>query len=74
MSWLAQSPGLYPTQNVWMMVKRQTDSKVFKYGKDLITLIEKEWIATPIQSIHKLIDLMRSRYQELIKNKGLATN
>ena len=48
MSWLAQSPDLNPTENVRMMVKRHIDTKILKYDKNFMTLIEKEWIVVPI--------------------------
>ena len=48
MSWLAQSADLNPSENISMMVKRQIDSKIFKYDKDLMTLIAKMWTAVPI--------------------------
>ena len=37
-----------PTENVWMMLKRQIDSNIFKNDKGFMTLIEKEWIAIRI--------------------------
>ena len=48
MLWFAQFPDLKPSENIWMMVKRQIDSNIFQYSKDLMTLLEKEWIAIPI--------------------------
>ena len=74
MLWFAQFPDLKPSENIWMMVKRQIDSNIFQYSKDLMTLLEKEWIAIPIQSINKLTALMANRYQEFMKNKGLDSN
>ena len=73
MPWPAPSADLNPSENIWMMVKRQIGNKIFQNGNDLMIQIEKEWNAIPIEYINKLIASMSNRCREVIKNKGFAT-
>ena len=54
MSCVAQSSDQSSTENVWLRLKYQIGKNFFNNCKDLMTLIEEEWIGIPNVTISKM--------------------
>ncbi len=73
LDWPANSPDLYPIENIWDIVKRNMRNKRPKNADELKATVKETWASIPPQQCHKLITSMPRRIEAVIKAKGAPT-
>lgn len=73
MQWPAQSPDLNPIENLWDAVERRIRDRSYSNQHELFAAIQSAWSDIPKSIIDRLIDSMKRRCEEVIKNFGYAT-
>ncbi len=73
LDWPANSPDLYPIENIWGIVKRKMRNKRPKNSDELKATFKETLASIPLQQCHKLITSMPRRIEAVIKAKGAPT-
>lgn len=74
MQWPAQSPDLNPIEMLWIDVDKEIKRQRPKSKDQLFQVIQQAWNAIPGLRCRKLVESMKRRCREVIKNKGMATS
>ncbi len=64
------SPDVNPIENLWEMVRKPLEKKLFKKRESLENAIKRQWKALPKKLAVKLVESMENRVSELIERKG----
>jgi len=74
-SWPAQSPDLNLIEHVWDYLERRIHqhSPRLKSTKELVSVLQKEWLNIDLEYLKKLVISIPKRVQAVIKNKGYPT-
>lgn len=73
MDWPAQSPDLNPIENLWDEIDRRIHTKNLTKMTELFEELQIIWNSIAQEYIDKLLNSMRTRCFEVIKNKEYAT-
>ena len=70
--WPAASPDLNPIENLWSHLKQRIRKRITARTtlQDVGRIAVEEWQGIPMQRIHNLIGSMRTRYEEVVHNRG----
>lgn len=68
--WPSMSPDLAPIENVWQILKMKLRKKKFESYRSLVSGIKREWNALPQELATRLVDSMKNRICEVVKNDG----
>ena len=71
--WPAQSPDLSPIENLWSLVSRKLQGRVFSKPDQLWEAVQWEWNAVTPQTLAALYDSMPSRLEAVRKAHGYPT-
>lgn len=74
MKWPAQSPDLNPIEMLWIDVDKEIKRRKPKSKDQLFQVIQEAWEAIPESRCRNLVESMKRRCLEVIKNKGMATS
>jgi len=70
MDWPSNSPDLNPIENLWAIVKRETERRMPKNLNELERIMVEEWNAIPVSVLINLVDSMKRRCEEVIVKNG----
>ncbi len=73
LDWPANSPDLYPIENLWGIVKRKMRDTRPNNAYELNATFKETWASIPPQQCHKLITSMPRRIEAVIKANGAPT-
>lgn len=74
MSWPAQSPDLNPIEMLWIDVDKEIKAKKPKSKDVLFQVIQEGWANISKERCKNLVNSMKRRCLEVIKNKGMTTS
>lgn len=74
MKWPSQSPDLNPIEMLWIDVDKEIKRRKPKSKDQLFQVIQEAWDAIPESRCRKLVESMKRRCLEVIKNKGMTTS
>lgn len=76
MPWPPQSPDLNPTENLWRIMKARINKREPPIGtkEDLREALVEEWDRFTPADFNRLIECMKKRVKECIKNRGGSTH
>ena len=75
LSWPAQSPDLNPIEHLWDHLGRkvQKHKPQPKNRRELIAVLEEEWVKIEENVLEKLVNSMPKRVKDVISSKGYPT-
>ncbi|GBC50422.2 IS630 family transposase [Rhizophagus irregularis DAOM 181602=DAOM 197198] len=70
MDWPSNSPDLNPIENLWAIVKRNTELRRPKNLNELDVFLHEEWVKIPNNLLINLVNSMPQRCREVIDRNG----
>ena len=73
LEWPSQSPDLNPIEHIWDYIRRKLAGYKAKNKTDLFEKNQEIWYNTAKSVTNKLVDSMKNRIKEVIKQNGGPT-